>query len=81
MSKEETHANKYMHTFDCDWQRARKDQRNVYFTCTLFNLLLLSFHPLRLLILLSSHLFLDGLVEGWRMIPRPSVSSTQILNK
>lgn len=79
MSKEETH-DKYMHTFDCDWQRARKDQRKVYFTCTLFNLLL-SFHPLRLLILLSSHLFLDSLVEGWRMFPRPSVSITQILNE
>lgn len=73
MSKAETHANKS--TFDCDWQRAGKDQREVYFTCTLFNLLLLSFRPLCLLILLSTHLFLDSLVEERGMFLRPSVSS------
>lgn len=79
MSKAETHANK--NTFDCDWQRAGKDQREVYSTCTLFNLLLLSFRPLRLLILLSSHLFIDSLVEERRMFLRPSVSSAKILNE
>lgn len=54
-----------------------KDKGKMYFTCSLFNLPL--FYPS--ILLLSSLLFIDSLVEEWRMFPSPSESSKPILQK